>query len=413
MPWRVHRGRLLGGQEVVPHAPIIGTWPEALLIIDFQNDFTPGGALAVPDGDRDRRAPERADRLRRLRLRGRDPRLAPARPRSFVDQGGPWPPHCVQGTQGAELHPALDARAHRRDRRRGLRARRSRAIPASRRPTSRAMLRAHGIDERHRRRAGHRLLRQAHRGRRPAPGIRGDRRPRRRSAASTSSPATPSARSSELRGAGRRGDLSVWEVLHASMLHWYRLVGARLRGRAHARARRRRCRARAGRPRALGRQLGRLRAPGRAGGRVRRDRRGLRRDRRQVDGLGPRRRRRDHGAARARRPRARRQPEAMALDLAGTPVRRPPDGGARGLDRGRGDSPTWARSTTSPTRSAATRSRARSRGLPEGAVQLYVRATTAASRSAAARSIDNGANSEVQMVAVAARGARPRAVRAS
>ena len=27
---------------------------------------------------------------------------------SFVDQGGPWPVHCVQGTEGAELHPALD-----------------------------------------------------------------------------------------------------------------------------------------------------------------------------------------------------------------------------------------------------------------------------------------------------------------
>ena len=26
---------------------------------------------------------------------------------SFVDQGGPWPPHCVQGTHGAELHPSL------------------------------------------------------------------------------------------------------------------------------------------------------------------------------------------------------------------------------------------------------------------------------------------------------------------
>jgi nicotinamidase-related amidase len=35
----------------------------------------------------------------------------PAAHSSFSDRGGQWPVHCVQGTEGAELHPALDARA--------------------------------------------------------------------------------------------------------------------------------------------------------------------------------------------------------------------------------------------------------------------------------------------------------------
>jgi nicotinamidase/pyrazinamidase len=80
----------------------------ALLIIDFQNDFTAGGALAVPDGD------AIADRVNELVASGgfdlvvatRD--WHPADHGSFEAQGGPWPPHCVQGTHGAELYPALD-----------------------------------------------------------------------------------------------------------------------------------------------------------------------------------------------------------------------------------------------------------------------------------------------------------------
>jgi nicotinamidase/pyrazinamidase len=80
----------------------------ALLIIDFQNDFTAGGALAVPDGD------AIADRVNELVASGgfdlvvatRD--WHPADHGSFEAQGGPWPPHCVQGTHGAELHPSLD-----------------------------------------------------------------------------------------------------------------------------------------------------------------------------------------------------------------------------------------------------------------------------------------------------------------
>jgi nicotinamidase/pyrazinamidase len=80
----------------------------ALLIIDFQNDFCPGGALAVPRGD------EIAPRVNELAASGDFDLVVATRDwhppdhGSFAEQGGPWPPHCVQGTTGAELHPALD-----------------------------------------------------------------------------------------------------------------------------------------------------------------------------------------------------------------------------------------------------------------------------------------------------------------
>ena len=79
----------------------------ALLIIDFQNDFTAGGALAVPDGD------AIADRVNELIESGGFDLVVATRDwhppdhASFAEQGGPWPPHCVQGTHGAELHPSL------------------------------------------------------------------------------------------------------------------------------------------------------------------------------------------------------------------------------------------------------------------------------------------------------------------
>jgi nicotinamidase/pyrazinamidase len=80
----------------------------ALVIVDFQNDFTPGGALAVRDGDA---IAARIDALARsgdfdLVAATRD--WHPPDHRSFAAAGGPWPEHCVQGTPGAELHPSLD-----------------------------------------------------------------------------------------------------------------------------------------------------------------------------------------------------------------------------------------------------------------------------------------------------------------
>src|SRR5919202_1788302 len=82
--------------------------PEALVIVDFQNDFTPGGALAVPDGD------QVAERLNALAASGDYDLVVATRDwhppdhGSFSKRGGPWPVHCVAGTPGAELHPALD-----------------------------------------------------------------------------------------------------------------------------------------------------------------------------------------------------------------------------------------------------------------------------------------------------------------
>ena len=80
----------------------------ALLIVDFQNDFTPGGALAVREGD------VIAPRINALAGSGNYDLVVATRDwhppghGSFVAQGGPWPEHCVQGTPGAELHPDLD-----------------------------------------------------------------------------------------------------------------------------------------------------------------------------------------------------------------------------------------------------------------------------------------------------------------
>jgi nicotinamidase/pyrazinamidase len=81
---------------------------DALLIIDFQNDFCPGGALAVEGGD------EIAEPVKRLAASDRFDVIAATRDwhppdhASFESEGGPWPVHCVQGTPGAELHPAMD-----------------------------------------------------------------------------------------------------------------------------------------------------------------------------------------------------------------------------------------------------------------------------------------------------------------
>lgn len=84
----------------------------ALILVDIQNDFCPGGALAVADGHRIVPIVNRLNREFPLVISTQD--WHPANHISFVEQGGPWPPHCVQDTPGAELHPNLrtDSIAH-------------------------------------------------------------------------------------------------------------------------------------------------------------------------------------------------------------------------------------------------------------------------------------------------------------
>lgn len=82
---------------------------DGLLLVDVQNDFCPGGALPVPEGDRIvpvlNRHIEAAVRAGIPVFASRD--WHPAGHCSFKEQGGPWPVHCVQNTWGAEFHPDL------------------------------------------------------------------------------------------------------------------------------------------------------------------------------------------------------------------------------------------------------------------------------------------------------------------
>jgi nicotinamidase/pyrazinamidase len=83
---------------------------EALLIVDVQNDFCAGGALAVPGGDAvvpviNRLARTMAGRGA-LVIASRD--WHPRHTAHFKEHGGPWPVHCVAGTPGAQFHPGLN-----------------------------------------------------------------------------------------------------------------------------------------------------------------------------------------------------------------------------------------------------------------------------------------------------------------
>lgn len=81
---------------------------DALLVVDVQNDFV-SGSLAVPGGA-EAIAPLTAA-MAAFAAAGRPIVLSrdwhPADHRSFVQQGGPWPPHCVAGTSGADFVPGL------------------------------------------------------------------------------------------------------------------------------------------------------------------------------------------------------------------------------------------------------------------------------------------------------------------
>lgn len=83
---------------------------DALIIVDVQNDFLPGGALAVAGGDE---VVQPLNRAIDMFVAHGFPIVAtrdwhPADHVSFKDQGGAWPPHCVQGTSGASFATTLN-----------------------------------------------------------------------------------------------------------------------------------------------------------------------------------------------------------------------------------------------------------------------------------------------------------------
>ena len=82
---------------------------QALIVVDVQNDFCPGGTLAVPHGDEviaplNKLIDEFLDRGDPV-YKSRD--WHPRSTRHFSAYGGTWPVHCVQNTKGAQFHPAL------------------------------------------------------------------------------------------------------------------------------------------------------------------------------------------------------------------------------------------------------------------------------------------------------------------
>ena len=98
--------------------------PDCLLIIDVQNDFCPGGALAVPEGDRvgalvNRLGERFAHRILtqdwhppgHLSFASSHPGRRPMETTTLpYGEQVLWPDHCVQGSRGAEFHPGLDTR---------------------------------------------------------------------------------------------------------------------------------------------------------------------------------------------------------------------------------------------------------------------------------------------------------------
>jgi nicotinamidase/pyrazinamidase len=81
----------------------------ALLCVDVQRDFCPGGALAVQGGDEVVQALVAEAPHAELVVASRD--WHPPDHCSFVERGGRWPPHCVAGTRGAEIVPEVAALA--------------------------------------------------------------------------------------------------------------------------------------------------------------------------------------------------------------------------------------------------------------------------------------------------------------
>lgn len=113
-PLRVRRGFLqtavdAAKDEIMAAEPPQMAPGDAVLVVDVQRDFCPGGALAVPEGDQVVGVLNEwmgaATHAGALIVASRD--WHPANHVSFVQRGGPWPPHCVQESVGAQLHPEL------------------------------------------------------------------------------------------------------------------------------------------------------------------------------------------------------------------------------------------------------------------------------------------------------------------
>jgi nicotinamidase/pyrazinamidase len=100
------------GLRRAPVVNTVGTLREtdALIIVDVQRDFLPGGPLPVPDGDA---IIGKLNRCARVFESNYLPVFAtrdwhPPDHCSFRENGGPWPPHCVAGSPGAQWPTALE-----------------------------------------------------------------------------------------------------------------------------------------------------------------------------------------------------------------------------------------------------------------------------------------------------------------
>src|SRR5436189_6306610 len=105
---RSRRAQAFSDRDIWP----VGTVGQraALLVVDIQNDFCPGGALGVPQGDA---IIPRTNRTIALFQRRSLPVIFtrdwhPKVTKHFKEFGGAWPPHCIQGTKGARFHSDLE-----------------------------------------------------------------------------------------------------------------------------------------------------------------------------------------------------------------------------------------------------------------------------------------------------------------
>ena len=342
----------------------------ALLIIDFQNDFTAGGALAVPDGD------AIAGRVNELIDSGDFDLVVATRDwhppdhGSFREQGGPWPPALRAGHATA---PSCTPRSTA-----------TRSTSSSTPATSPDLEGYSGFEETdlaevlreprrrrgHRRRAGDRLLRQGTRRSTPCARASASRSTAAGSAASTSSDGDSERALEELRAAGRDRELTCSSACSSSMFHWYRLVGRASDG---ARALERDGVVAAVVPAAPERAVVNAvvyRSADGARGRLRRGRRRLRRDRREVDRLGSTWRRHRRRAAREPWARARRRDRgrwrARSTAWSGRPRRRSATGPPRAslTDVGAINDRSYTFGTDSFSRAL--------KRLPDGAAHVYV-----------------------------------------